>query len=57
MWSTIDLYGPAAAQNPPPPPSAEQKVTQGGVERGASVSWLAILVLFFVFRIVYEYAT
>jgi hypothetical protein len=49
-----DLY-PGMVKNAPPS-TQEQTAPAGAVERGASVSWLAVLVLFIVFRIAYEMA-
>jgi hypothetical protein len=49
-----DLY--PGMQKSAPPSTQEQTAPAGAVERGASVSWLAVLALFFVFRVAYEMA-
>ena len=49
-----DLY--PGMQKSAPPSTQEQTAPSGAVERGASVSWLAVLALFFVFRVAYEMA-
>lgn len=49
-----DLY-PGMVKNAPPS-TQEQTAPEGAVERGASVSWLAVVALFFIFRIAYEMA-
>lgn len=55
MWSVADLYGSTTKENTPASP--EQTAPSGPVQRGASMSWLAIIVLFFVFRVAYEMAS
>ena len=54
MWSVADLYGSTSKESTPA--STEQTAPSGPVQRGASVSWLAIIILFFVFRLAYEMA-
>ena len=55
MWSVADLYGSTSKESTPA--STEQTAPGGAVQRGASISWLAIIILFFVFRVAYEMAT
>lgn len=54
MWSMADLYGSTTKESTPA--STEQTAPGGPVQRGASISWLAIIILFFVFRVAYEMA-
>lgn len=55
MWSVSDLY-PGAGGETQEVSSAEQTSPAGPVKRGSAMTWLALVILFFVFRVVYEYA-
>lgn len=55
MWATADLYG-ATGQKDQPPSTAESVTEGGSVRRGATLSWITILLLFFLFRVLYEVA-
>jgi hypothetical protein len=55
MWATADLYG-RTGEREQTPSTSDQVSSEGPVQRGSSISWLAVLGLFFVFRIAYEMA-
>lgn len=54
MWSQTDLYGFVGTNAPPT--TSEQTSAAGPVQRGSTMSWLMLVILFFIFRMVYEWA-
>lgn len=59
MWASGDLYpgGTGMAKNQTVTPTTAQKTNTGAAVKAAPApAWLALVVLFIVFRVVYEMA-
>lgn len=55
-WGMADMYGYTGSKGETPSTS-EQVSQEGPITASATPSWLALVILFVIFRLVYEYAS